>query len=69
MGVGLCWSVDVCCRGGNAAYGGSRYSRFDKVEEEKEDEIFKEGNSQGMGINFDKYDDIPVEVEGVDCPL
>jgi len=36
---------------------------------EKEVEIFGEkGDEINIGINFDKYDDIPVETSGKDCP-
>ena len=37
----------------------------------KERELFGVANDptkQASGINFDKYDDIPVEVSGEDCP-
>eukprot|EP00818_Percolomonas_sp_WS_P009385 CAMPEP_0117441450 /NCGR_PEP_ID=MMETSP0759-20121206/3642_1 /TAXON_ID=63605 /ORGANISM="Percolomonas cosmopolitus, Strain WS" /LENGTH=612 /DNA_ID=CAMNT_0005233307 /DNA_START=161 /DNA_END=1996 /DNA_ORIENTATION=+ len=42
--------------------GGNSYAR----EEAREEDLFK--NTMHTGLNFDKYDDIPVEVKGKDVP-
>ena len=33
-----------------------------------ENELFKGGHKEPSGINFDRYEDIPVEATGTDIP-
>jgi len=55
-------------------YGRSRISRKAQAElstqpnQHLERELFGEGAKMAQGINFDKYNDIPVEISGQDCP-
>eukprot|EP01080_Neovahlkampfia_damariscottae_P007110 gene7110-11273_t len=50
----------------NSGYGGG-YNQ-NRYIEDKEEDLFGTGDDNSVGINFDKYNDIPVEVSGEDCP-
>uniref|UniRef100_A0A8C7KBI5 RNA helicase n=1 Tax=Oncorhynchus kisutch TaxID=8019 RepID=A0A8C7KBI5_ONCKI len=73
-----CVEQCVCCSYQRGGYGGGGNNRWQEDSRDDEDwskpspanerleaELFSSGNT---GINFEKYDDIPVEATGSNCP-
>ena len=62
--------------GGGGNYGGRGQARVNergfhgdmRLDPRQERQLFNREQEQGTGINFDKYDKIPVETSGGDCP-
>jgi ATP-dependent RNA helicase DDX3X len=59
--------------GGGGGYGGPRtnakgFHGDERPDRRTEELLFRKPNTQTTGINFDKYDEIPVETSGEGCP-